>query len=272
MVPLLDELSLSKFSLRKLELSNWDSIHFQRIWTISLECINLVSLNLELRGQFIDDKIFTVPDPVSASRLRFFHISLVNDMVVDWKALGKWVGTQLEDLSVSLDVFDSSQQAEFVNHQGILTSIVIPSRATLRSITLFRVGCEKEELSSLDEKKHFPNLQKLNFDTSSANLNKFFSSAECTELHHLSGHNVKKSHSRASRAFLIRMLKKHDSNLTHLGFYVKEGVKFRPPPESLTFSFPRLKSLRLGNENQSSAEFFSRFQFPSLTVLDDGAL
>ena len=65
------------------------------------------------------------------------------------------------------------------------------------------------------------------------------------------------------------MLKRYDVKLDHLCFYVCEGVNFKPPSKSLTFSFPKLESLRIGNDSQSSADFFSRFEYPNLTNLED---
>lgn len=228
---------------------------------------SLTSLDLNLSSEL---SLLTVPNPnIRPSGLKSFRIRL-KSRLVDWTAVGKWVGSKLEEFSVAVDSFYTYYDVEGLIHLGLFTSMVIPSRATLKTIELLNVGCEKEEISSDNPKNYFPNLQRLTMTSNSANLNRFFTTAECPNLQEFYLYSTHKQDRRASKLLLIKMLKIYDSRLTRLAFVIEEDKSnFKPPPDNLSFSFPNLKALRIEGQSSSIAKWFSKFEYPSLVVLGE---
>lgn len=248
----LDHLFQSRFNLQLLDTSNAGITSLQGLWHTILSCVSLTSLTLALYADPFEDSVLLLPDQtLRANRLKYFHLQFSGELEIDWVSFGRWTGGGIEDLS--LFSTGTREQLGFLPYD-VFPSIVMQSQYALKSLKLQRMEWKQDEFLVQNFGNHFPNLESLDIDAGCSGLDRFFSISKLPKLQRLTIHADAKG-ARNARCFLIEMLKVRDTKLTRLSYDVPDKVKFKPPSEHLSFSFPNLEAIYVNPISFVMAEY-----------------
>lgn len=239
------------------------------LWGFAAECkrLDYLALNLQLsQGDPMQGFPLELKEKKTVG-LKTLRLNLSKGFEIGWASFSRWIGTSLVDASVN---FVGSKRSGVASY-GIFSSIIKPSRETLKSIHLSGIGCGENEVSRFNpDDLNFPNLESLSLISLPSDLLNFFSAVKSERLHKLDLSASADAQLQDTITFLVKLLQVYQSNITSLSFNHNLDSIFKPPPSSeiLSFTFPRLETISLPSFSDAFSSWFCKFQFPALIRLD----
>lgn len=264
----LEQLESSSITMQHLNVTRLKILDPLKLFNFVVRCSGLNFLRLDLEGRFDPDAEnqmrLKVPESISnCSNLKHLDLTL-NEIEMDWISFNRWVGNELEELKLDLDV-NSSPAVGIFTEGPSGGSIIFNSKETLKHLSLrgvhHRMGLGKKQGDH-----EFPLLEVLILWIGEYAL-EFLSDLRSPKLKELFvGDNTNYSKAVTHLGILLR---NHASTLVELGFHIKED-----DPESvddsvleqLILNFESLAHLTIlfDKEIDQIARWLSKSQFPSL--------
>lgn len=255
-------------STKSLKHLDWSvlRIYGRDLWEFGLRCTNLLSWKLRLYRPEEGNATMhlDVPEGVELNSnlkkldLESFHYTF------DWKSVLRWIGNNLEELSLS-----EIGKGEMMRDSTVLQSILKTYADSLRSLKLLNIHFKvAKPIKPIKKVKTFSNLKSLRIKDVDPSIYQILKIPTYPHLDSLSI-SFRDYQQEAFDCFLI-LLKANSSRLKSIVFNYFVAPAPEVPSEKLKLDFPVLEELDLGTSNEYVGRWLLGLseEFPNLRIIE----
>jgi hypothetical protein len=255
-------------STKSLKHLDWDTLDIsgREFWEFGLKCTNLLSWKLRLLRPEEGNATMhlDVPEGVELnSNLRKLDLESFN-YTFDWKSVLRWIGNNLEELSLS-----EIGKGEMMRDSTVLQSILKTYADSLRSLKLlniyFKVTTPISEIKNLE---FFSNLKSIRIESVDPSIYQILKTPTYPQLESLS-FLFRDYQDEAFDCFLT-LLKANSSRLKSLVLNCYTGGAPEFPSKQSKLDFPVLEELDLDASHPWVGDWFLILsgEFPNLRIVE----